>query len=263
MYISLPSENRFQHHLPFKNLVMKKFLFIALSVFLTASAYAQDDPKTTYVIDGSETLYIIDGVVSSKSAAENLPGDEVRSMNVVKGIKQAVLITTKSGRSISGYVVDEERKPIFGALVQVEGAPGVGTVTDEKGYYEINIPAGKTHVSVSFIDYDTTKLEAGKADKGTIILYPTGSTQDVRVVAYSGKPKEPTEAEASIKIRHSGDDDPLMVIKDADGKIYKTDDMKSIDPETIKTITVLKDNSTEKFKQYGDTSNGVIYIELK
>lgn len=57
---------------------------------------------------------------------------------------------------------------------------------------------------------------------------------------------------------------PLVVVKDADGKTYKVDDMNSIDKNVIESVTVLKNKEAcAEFKQYGDTSNGVIYINLK
>ena len=39
--------------------------------------------------------------------------------------------------------------------------------------------------------------------------------------------------------------------------------MDKIDPQQIKSISVLKDSSTEKYKEYGDVTNGVIIIELQ
>ena len=55
---------------------------------------------------------------------------------------------------------------------------------------------------------------------------------------------------------------PLCVVKSPDGKLSKGD-MPSISPDTIKSIHVLKDDKTEPYKSFGDTSNGVVLIELK
>ena len=57
---------------------------------------------------------------------------------------------------------------------------------------------------------------------------------------------------------------PLVVVKDAEGKTYKIDDMKSIDNNAIESVTVIKNETARaEFAQYGDTSGGVIYIKLK
>ena len=57
---------------------------------------------------------------------------------------------------------------------------------------------------------------------------------------------------------------PLTVVKDANGKTYKVDNMNSIDKNAIESVSVIKNKSAcEEFKKYGDVSDGVIYIELK
>ena len=249
---------------------MKKFLLVLSASILAISASAQEVSKTTFVTDGSETLYIIDGVVSSKTAADRLSSDEIKNMSVVKNISQAVIIRTQSGRTVSGRVVDENRNPIFGALIQVKGT-SVGTVAGSDGYYEISLPAGKSELTYSFIDYSTVTLEADKADNSTVVLYPEGSEENVKVIAYKSEKKpntSPANTENSIKIRKRGVDenteDPLFVVRNAKGEIHKVDNLDSIKPEHIKTMNVYKSaDSEERFGQYGDTSNGVIYIELK
>lgn len=57
----------------------------------------------------------------------------------------------------------------------------------------------------------------------------------------------------------------LYVIKDSDGNIFSPSTSTTITPEQIKSMMIIRDGNKalEKFKQYGDTSKGVIYIELK
>ena len=56
----------------------------------------------------------------------------------------------------------------------------------------------------------------------------------------------------------------LYVIKDSDGNIFSPSTPTTITPEQIKSMMIISGNkASEKFKQYGDTSKGVIYIELK
>ena len=57
--------------------------------------------------------------------------------------------------------------------------------------------------------------------------------------------------------------EPLCIVKSPDGKL-SNGEMQSISPDTIKSIHVLKDSDkTESYKSFGDTSNGVVLIELK
>lgn len=56
---------------------------------------------------------------------------------------------------------------------------------------------------------------------------------------------------------------PLYLVKSSDGNIKKVDNIDSISPNDIKTMNVFKGNKGEQFKEYGNTTNGVILIELK
>lgn len=59
--------------------------------------------------------------------------------------------------------------------------------------------------------------------------------------------------------------DPLVLQKKKDGeiKVLSLDAFKTMDPNTIQAVWVLKDDTTEAYTKYGDVTNGVIVIELK
>ena len=84
----------------------------------------------------------------------------------------------------------------------------------------------------------------------------------------SGNPIE-QEHKAAVKISYrstTGTDvpntEPLCIVKSPDGQLSKGE-MSSISPDTIKSIHVLKGDNAEPYKKYGDTTNGVVLIELK
>ena len=58
---------------------------------------------------------------------------------------------------------------------------------------------------------------------------------------------------------------PLVLVKRDTGKYEKVDDIKKIESASIKSMSVIKSSSDAKitFGEYGDTSHGVILIELK
>lgn len=59
--------------------------------------------------------------------------------------------------------------------------------------------------------------------------------------------------------------DPLILQKKKDGevKVLSPDAIKTMDPNTIQAVSVLKDTTAEAYAKYGDVTNGVIVIELK
>ena len=226
---------------------MKKLILIISMALASSLAFAQEHTRQTHIIDGSNTLYIIDGVVSLKTAADELPSDAIKNMNIVTGIDKVVIITTKEGRVVSGRVVDTEGKPIIGVAV-LSPKTHNGVVTDMEGHFQMNLPAGEALLTFKMIDYPSKTVQVDKSDLGDIVM-DKNATQDVVVISARGEKKAGAE--------------PLYLVKYANGKVKKVDSLDSISPSDIKTMNVFKDKSVEQFKKYGDTTNGVVLVELK
>ena len=226
---------------------MKKLFFIFLMSIATNFAFAQSGE--------GQTLYIIDGVVSTKAAVDELPSDMIRNMNVVKGVESVVIITTQNGREISGRVVDTEGKPMTGVLVMVPKTK-VGVATDANGYYKINLAAGEAFLQYMYVDYPTKTVSVDKANMGDVVMDKNQAENTVVIRDASLKVENFTYQPSKSTI------DALCIIKKPNGEIYKGD-INSISPNEMKTIHVFKGEQGEQFKKYGDTSNGVILIELK
>jgi hypothetical protein len=226
---------------------MKKLFFIFLMSIATNFAFAQSGE--------GQTLYIIDGVVSTKAAVDELPSDMIRNMNVVKGVESVVIITTQNGREISGRVVDTEGKPMTGVLVMVPKTK-VGVATDANGYYKINLAAGEAFLQYMYVDYPTKTVQVDKANMDDVVMDKNQAENTVVIRDASLKVENFTYQPSKSTV------DALCIIKKPNGEIYKGD-INSISPNEMKTIHVFKGEQGEQFKKYGDTSNGVILIELK
>ena len=226
---------------------MKKLFFIFLMSIATNFAFAQSGE--------GQTLYIIDGVVSTKAAVDELPSDMIRNMNVVKGVESVVIITTQNGREISGRVVDTEGKPMAGVLVMVPKTKA-GVATDANGYYKINLAAGEAFLQYMYVDYPTITVQVDKANMDDVVMDKNAPQNLVALKDLKGDV-------VSIRGEKKSESNPLYLTKSANGVIKKVDNLESISPNNIKTMNVFKDEQDEQFKKYGDTSNGVILIELK
>ena len=226
---------------------MKKLFFIFLMSIATNFAFAQSGE--------GQTLYIIDGVVSTKAAVDELPSDMIRNMNVVKGVESVVIITTQNGREISGRVVDTEGKPMAGVIVMVPKTKA-GVATDANGYYKINLAAGEAFLQYMYVDYPTITVQVDKANMGDVVMDKNQAENTVVIRDASLKVENFTYQPSKSTV------DALCIIKKPNGEIYKGD-INSISPNEMKTIHVFKGEQGEQFKKYGDTSNGVILIELK
>ncbi len=226
---------------------MKKLFFIFLMSIATNFAFAQSGE--------GQTLYIIDGVVSTKAAVDELPSDMIRNMNVVKGVESVVIITTQNGREISGRVVDTEGKPMAGVIVMVPKTKA-GVATDANGYYKINLAAGEAFLQYMYVDYPTITVHVDKANMDDVVMDKNAPQNLVTLKDLKGDV-------VSVRGEKKPESNPLYLTKSANGVIKKVDNLESISPNNIKTMNVFKGEQGEQFKKYGDTSNGVILIELK
>ena len=203
-----------------------------------------------------KTLYIIDGVVSSKAAADELPSDAIKNMNIVKGVESVVVITTQSGREISGRVVDVEGKPMVGVAVMVPKTK-LGVVTGLDGTFNINLPAGAAFLTFAMVDYPTKTVQVDKANMDDVVMDKNAPENLVVINDHND------DGVVSVRGVKKPGNDPLYLVKSANGKIKKVDTLESISPNDIKTMSVFKDDKVDQFKKYGDTSNGVVLVELK
>ena len=206
--------------------------------------------------DTDKTLYIIDGVVSTKAAADVLPSDAIKNMNIVKGVESVVIITTQSGREISGRVVDVEGKPMSGVAVMVPKTK-LGVVTGLDGTFNINLPAGAAFLTFAMVDYPTKTVQVDKANMDDVVMDKNAPENLVVIKDHND------DGVVSVRGVKKPGNDPLYLVKSANGDIKKVDSLESISPNDIKTISVFKYDKVEQFKKYGDTSNGVVLVELK
>lgn len=136
-----------------------------------------------------------------------------------------------------------------GLLVMVPKTKA-GVATDANGYYKINLAAGEAFLQYMYVDYPTLTVSVDKANMDDVVMDKNALPNTV-VVKDVSTPSDPAAGK------------PLCVIKKSNGKLY-VGDMKSISPDDIKTMHVFKGGEQlETYKKYGDTSNGVILIELK
>ena len=132
----------------------------------------------------------------------------------------------------------------------------VGVATDANGYYKINLAAGEAFLQYMYVDYPTKTVSVDKANMGDVVMDKNQAENTVVIRDASLKVENFTYQPSKSTI------DALCIIKKPNGEIYKGD-INSISPNEMKTIHVFKGEQGEQFKEYGDTSNGVILIELK
>lgn len=113
--------------------------------FICSAELAKQLPAITYSAKNAEVGAVLDAVLGKMGCQWSKKG------NIVTVQKKDI----KDGwRYVSGYVSDTSGEPLIGAYVSVKGTD-LRTVTDDKGYYRLRVPARTCDVEYSYIGLET------------------------------------------------------------------------------------------------------------
>lgn len=129
----------------------------------------------------------------------------------------------QNGMTLSGVVRDSYGEPVFGAVVLLEGAPGVGTLTDVEGKYSLKVQVSSGKIVVQCLGYAEQKEEiAGKSihnftleedaevlERAVVVGYGTMRESDItgsvaQVKLDEGEAGHATSLEQMLKGRAAG-----------------------------------------------------------
>ncbi|MFA6086718.1 SusC/RagA family TonB-linked outer membrane protein [Mucilaginibacter sp.] len=228
--------------------------------------------------------------VETKEAINNTP------------VKETQVITAEMPvRSITGRVTDESDMPMPGVSVVIKGTP-TGAQTDASGKYSLNVPDDNATLVFSFVGYIQQEVTVnGRSIINVLLKAAPNSLNEVVVIGYGSQKKgDVTSSVATVKAENfvkgpvldagqllqgkvagltvgapsgnptdgtqillrgnttllGANSNPLVIIDGIPG------DLKTVAPEDIESIDVLKDGSSAAI--YGVRgSNGVIIITTK
>ena len=209
--------------------------------------------------------------------------------------------TALAQTKVTGTVLSQEDgEPIIGATIKIVGA-GTGAITDYDGQFTVTMPEGKDMIEITYLGCKTETLKAVNGMR-VMMKPDTETLEEVVVVAYGTAKKQSITgsvstvdqkviekritsnvtsalegaapgvqvnntygepgAEPTIRIRGigslNGSNTPLYVV---DGIIYNGN-IADLNPEDIKTMSVLKDAASAAL--YGNrASAGVVIITTK
>lgn len=196
--------------------------------------------------------------------------------------------------TVKGKIVDAKNEPIIGATVSINGQKG-GVVTDINGEYTLDGVSSKDIIRYSYIGMKTQTVSAGARSVINITMQSdVNDLSDVVVVGYGTQRKESLTGSIStvtakdltttpqvsatnmltgripglITVQQygiPGGDNASLSIRGFDNALVIVDgverDARYIDPNTIESISVLKDAASAI---YGSRAgNGVVLITTK
>ncbi len=165
----------------------------------------------------------------------------------------------QTDKTVKGKITDEKGLPVSSVSVLLKGKT-TGTISDPNGNYEIKLANRPETLIFSMPGYERVEraINPDKQKELNVKLKTDNSakTGELKVVANGNNPPA---VPGSLTIRN--DDGtvtkPLFIV---DGK--ETESIETLDPETIESISVLKEKSaTELYGEKG--KNGVVLITSK
>lgn len=176
--------------------------------------------------EATKTLYIVDGVVVSKDIFDSLNPDQIQNVDIFKQIEGAVVVTTKA---------------------------------------DLNDLSG-LHSRLHVVSFDKKTGDQKESKTTTVHFKKQGEAATIeeneeQVLVIGGQASVVT----TTKSKTTEVANPLILQKKKDGEIevLPSDAIKTMDPNTIQAISVLKDKTAEAYATYGEVKNGVIVIERK
>ncbi|WP_319482711.1 TonB-dependent receptor plug domain-containing protein [uncultured Draconibacterium sp.] len=208
-----------------------------------------------YIVDDNEPLYIVDGVPVTD--INSIPPEKIESVSVLKGEQATALYgsvggkngvvvvttkdaTAKNSANVKLIGLGEQTSKSF-SNVQIEKL-GFETTTGEAPLYFVD---GKEMGNIANISAEDIESISVLKDESATALYGEKGKNGVIVIS--------TKAAAKAKM-----DDAIVIVE---GVPYNGD-INDIDPSTIESMEVLKDESATSI--YGPIAkNGAISIKLK
>jgi len=206
----------------------------------------------------------------------------------------------KRSKTVAGMVTDENDEPLIGAAVQIKGQEGSGTVTDADGRFTLTVPSNDATLRISSIGYVAREVRVGAKSYLSVRLEDSSKElNEVVVVGYATQKKVNLSGSVasvradkienrvennvlsaiqgvvpgvtvisrpgstpSINFRGRGNlgtSAPLYVI---DGAISDATFFQNLDPNSIESISFLKDAASASI--YGSrAAYGVVLVTTK
>ena len=205
--------------------------------------------------------------------------------------------------TVRGTVVTyEDNEPIIGASIQVVGATNIGTITDVNGQFNLQVPAGKNTLRITYVGMEPLEVavsnkplriqlrnDANDLDEVVVVAYGTqkktsltGAIQEVKAEAIELRPTSSvasalegtvTGVQVNSTYGQPGDDPIIRIrgigtVNGDSNPLYIVDgvpyggNISDLNPQDIESMSVLKDAASAAL--YGNrASNGVVLITTK
>lgn len=101
-------------------------------------------------------------------------------------------------RTVRGLVTDVGTKePLIGATIQAKGTE-LGTATDEKGNFSIDVPAGASTLIVSYVGYEVKEVNLDPSNNVNVELTASSILEEVVVTGYTSEKRKDLKGAVTV-----------------------------------------------------------------
>lgn len=221
---------------------MKKLLGMVALLLIGGTAAAQEQKSNE-----EKTLYVVDGRISSKAEVDGLSPDAIANMNVMKGIENAIIITTKQATSELATI---QSKPLQGQMITFDKK----NPEESDVHHFMLVEDGNREIQMNAITIDKNRaveISSISDDSGR---------KTIRIMKQN-------EGNNTVTVDHKTD--VLVVVANADGtfRTGSTVILKEISPDVIRSMSVLKNEQAQELLREHNLdlevpTDGLIWIEL-
>ncbi len=247
----------------------RKLKMLLVLPFMALVFYAFAEPEYIYSAPATSTEKIttIAEALNELNAPVALPADKPGKIvqdkqdKIVEGkVVNAVNENIRKEKNVvKGKVINPEGKPLPGTSVIIVGTH-VGTITDKDGNFQLKDVLKDAELVFSFVGFQSVKVKPDFEKPMVIEMAKQNiGIDEVGVVVYGIAPSPPPLSPGYTVKTLGSENQPLIII---DGVEINKEIMDQIKPESIMSISVLKDKSATTV--YGEKGkNGVILITSK
>lgn len=206
--------------------------------FMYSTETARAIGRVTVNVTNAGIRNALDAALTGKPYTYQIDGNVI----ILSPRSQQSQQTQKTTR-ITGVVTDAAGKPVAGATIVVKGSY-VGTSTDANGKFELQLPAGLTRITVSFIGMVSQEVEiTGKSEVRVSLTEDVQTIEQVVVTGIFNKaPESYTGAAVLItekELKASGNSNLLSMISNFDPSFNLIDNTEyGSDPNRLPDITM-------------------------
>ena len=112
------------------------------------------------------------------------------------------LLPAQNRFNLKGLILNNQNKPLEAVNIFIKNQPHLGTTTDDKGYFEIQIPQGKHTLVIAYLGYQKKEMPIDMQKNKYIVIHLKSQNTELNQLVISVKESSQKEIKKLIGLQH-------------------------------------------------------------